>query len=166
MNIVARIVSIFKSGDKCNVNNFRPISIISVLPKLFEKLICIRLGYFRFLLSLISALSRAFDTINNLISLDKQENVEIRGIAGKWFTSYLENQLHYASIGEVKSEKCTVRTGLPQGSNLTPIPFSLWINNIYTFISATQDTTVILKSIYYVIISTYIAAISPNYGPV
>ena len=90
----------------------------------------------------------------------------IRGIAGKWFAFYLENQLNYASIGEVKSDKCTVRTGLAQGSNLAPILFSLYINNIYKFISTTQDTTVILKYIQYFILSTYIAAISPSYGPI
>ena len=46
INKVTRIVPIFKSVDKCNVNNFRPISISFVLSQLFEKFICIRLGYF------------------------------------------------------------------------------------------------------------------------
>ena len=34
-----------------------------------------------------------------------------------------------------------------------------------TFISTTQDTTVILKSIQYFILNKYIAVISPSYGP-
>ena len=168
INKVARIVPIFKSGDKCNVTNFRPISILSVLSKLFEKLICVRLSYFvdRFhliddnqfgfrksrntidvinefmcsayecinqrtcLISLYLDFSKAFDTINHTILLDKLDHMGIRGVAGKWFTSYLENRLHYVSIGEVKSEKCTAGTGLPQGSNLAPLLFSLYINDM------------------------------------
>ena len=41
-----------------------------------------------------------------------------------------------------------------------------YIDVIETFISTTQDTTVILKFIQYFILSSYIAAISPSYGPI
>ena len=56
--------------------------------------------------------------------------------------------------------------------------FSLWVQTaiimrfvevgigIETFISPTQDTTVILKFMQYLILSTYIAAISKSYGPI
>lgn len=36
----ARIVPIYKSGDKSNVENFRPISILPVFGKVFESLLC------------------------------------------------------------------------------------------------------------------------------
>ena len=35
---VARIMPILKKGDKTNINNFRPISILPNLNKIFEKL--------------------------------------------------------------------------------------------------------------------------------
>ena len=37
--------------------------------------------------------------------------------------------------------------------------------HIQTFVSTTQDTNVIFKSIQYYIQNKYIAAISPSYGP-
>lgn len=36
----ARIVPVYKSGDKSNIENFRPISILPVFGKVFESLIC------------------------------------------------------------------------------------------------------------------------------
>ena len=36
---LARVTPVFKSGDSCDVNNYRPISIIPVIAKVFEKII-------------------------------------------------------------------------------------------------------------------------------
>lgn len=41
---VARIIPIFKSGEKNNVKNYRPISTLPFLSKLFEKLMFVRLS--------------------------------------------------------------------------------------------------------------------------
>jgi hypothetical protein len=43
---IARIVPVFKKGDKSIVNNYRPISILPVLNKIFEKLTLTRLSTF------------------------------------------------------------------------------------------------------------------------
>ena len=56
------------------------------------------------LIALYQDFSKAFDKINHSILLDKQEHIEIRSIAGKWFASHLENPSHYVSNGEVKPE--------------------------------------------------------------
>jgi len=40
---VGRITPIYKSGDKTKVNNYRPISSLPILSKIFEKLMCRRL---------------------------------------------------------------------------------------------------------------------------
>lgn len=39
----AKVVPVFKSGDKMNINNYRPISILPAFSKIYEKIICSRL---------------------------------------------------------------------------------------------------------------------------
>ena len=41
---VARVIPLFKSGDRTDLNNFRPISILSVLSKIAEKVVAIQLA--------------------------------------------------------------------------------------------------------------------------
>jgi len=43
---VARVVPVFKAGDKNSVNNYRPISVLSILSKIFERLMLNRLMTF------------------------------------------------------------------------------------------------------------------------
>ena len=43
---IAKIVPIFKSGNKTILNNYRPISNIPAFSKLLEKLVCNRLVHF------------------------------------------------------------------------------------------------------------------------
>jgi hypothetical protein len=40
---VARVSPIYKEGDKKERGNYRPISVLSTVAKLFEKLVCIQL---------------------------------------------------------------------------------------------------------------------------
>jgi len=39
----ARVTPVYKAGDRADLNNFRPISILSVLSKITEKVVCIQL---------------------------------------------------------------------------------------------------------------------------
>ena len=41
----AKIISIFKSGDSNSTVNYRPISMLPFLSKIFEKLMCARLDF-------------------------------------------------------------------------------------------------------------------------
>jgi hypothetical protein len=40
----AKIIPIFKKGDKTNLNNYRPIALLPVLSKVFEKVVNIQLN--------------------------------------------------------------------------------------------------------------------------
>lgn len=42
----ASIIPVFKKGDPCNITNYRPISILSVFSKVFERIVYSRMMSF------------------------------------------------------------------------------------------------------------------------
>uniref|UniRef100_A0A673IYN1 Reverse transcriptase domain-containing protein n=1 Tax=Sinocyclocheilus rhinocerous TaxID=307959 RepID=A0A673IYN1_9TELE len=73
-------------------------------------------------------LSAAFDTVDHNILLERLENwVGLSGMVIKWFRSYLEGRGYYVSIGEHKSKWTSMTCGVPQGSILAPLLFSLYM---------------------------------------
>ncbi len=75
-------------------------------------------------------LSKAFDTINHNILVSKLEHHGIRGVPKKWFENYLCNRKQIVKYSGIQSEEMTIKCGVPQGSELGPLLFLLYINNI------------------------------------
>ena len=72
-------------------------------------------------------LSKAFDTIDHEILLEKLYNYGIRGNALLLLKSYLSNRKQYVSfLGEI-SDQLAVIFGVPQGSCLGPLLFLIYI---------------------------------------
>ena len=72
-------------------------------------------------------LSAAFDTVEHSVLLDRLENrLGITGFALNWMKSYLENRKQTVVIKNVRSESQNLDCGVPQGSVLGPILFTLY----------------------------------------
>ena len=81
-------------------------------------------------------LSKAFDTLDHQILLDKLEKYGIHGICNNWFKSYLRDRKLQCKInsienGTIKSDVYNISHGTAQGSCLGPLLFILFTNDIH-----------------------------------
>ena len=186
---IARVVPIFKGGSPDDLINYRPISVLPSLSKIFERLLYDKLLSFINKFNLISNcqfgfqknlntelavihalhhitnslnanvpvlglfidISKAFDSINHSILLDKLFRLGFRGTIHSLLSSYLSNRFLFVEINGAKSNFHKISCGVPQGSILGPLIFLLYINDIsyvsehLHFTLFADDTTILLS---------------------
>ena len=154
-----------KTLDKNVLKNYRPVSNITVLGKLIEKIACARLTEHmdhynladshqsayraahstesalikvkndimlsidckKAMLLVLLDLSAAFDTIDHKILVSRlSKRIGVSGTALDWFQSYLEGWTSRVEIAGNLSKPITANFGLPQGSVVGPIGYSIY----------------------------------------
>ena len=164
------VVPLFKSGDKDEISNYRPISLLPVLSKILEKIVANQLTEYletnnlisnsqhgfrprlstqtallkvtdkifdnidkkKISLLLLIDLSKAFDSVNHNILLNKCQSLHIDPA---WFKDYLSNRFQSVRLRNVVSSPKSVEFGVPQGSILGPILFNIYVNDLQNFLS-------------------------------
>jgi hypothetical protein len=150
---IANVIPSFESGNLDEINNYRPVSLLTILSKIYEKVFYSRLINFlktqkilyqsqygfrekcstfmaivNLLDKIIEALdegksalgifidfSKAFDTVNHKILLDKLAHYGIRGVANEWVGSNLKDLQQYCTYMGKRSTMKYMKCGVPQG---------------------------------------------------
>jgi hypothetical protein len=178
----------YKKGNKSLVTNYRPISKISIFPRIFSKLVnnklfplCERLisneqhgfrpgrssltnlGIFKqFILESINIqaqvdviytdFEKAFDKVNHSLLLIKLKSFGFNDPLLSWFESFLTNRVQAVKYENHISDQINILSGVPQGDHLSPLLFSIFINDIQKIITNSNcllfaDDTKIYKKI-------------------
>ena len=77
------------------------------------------------LCSVFFDLSKAFDTVHHQPLLYKLSSLNVNPFLLRWIYNYLSNRSQSVVLGGVQSKPLAVVSGVPQGSGLQPLLFSL-----------------------------------------
>ena len=75
-------------------------------------------------------LSKAFDTLNHTILLNKLMHYGVAERELDWFKSYLSDRFQYVFHNNKSSSLQKISTGVPQGSILGPLLFLIYVNDL------------------------------------
>ena len=106
--------------------------------------------------------SKAFDRVWHKGLLFKLNSVRINGTLLQWFTDYLKDRKQRVVLPGVSSDWRFIKAGVPQGSNLGPLLFLVFINDIVDEINSSIRLFADDASLYIIVDDPLDAAIKLN----
>ena len=85
-------------------------------------------------MSIFVDLTKAFDTVDYEILLDKLDRYALRGHASRFFRSYISDRHQYTVINGLNSILKDITCGVSQGSVLGPLFLAIYMNDIYNVV--------------------------------
>ena len=72
----------------------------------------------------------AFDTVHHNVLINKLQSLGIYGLELGWFSSYLNDRYQVTKVGDHYLTKFPVNFGVPQGSILGFLLFTMYVNDL------------------------------------
>ena len=125
-NLFSKYQSAYKANHSCE----------TALLKIYEDLLCMMKPNTGIVMVFLD-FSAAFDTIDHSILLQKlNSQFLIKGTALAWFESFLKDRSFAVNIDNNISRSFLVEQGVPQGSVLGPVLFSLYTQEVYKIVNS------------------------------
>ena len=84
----------------------------------------------KYTLGVFIDLSKAFDTVDHNILIDKLNLYGIKNNSLRWFSNYLSNRKLFPQVGAIKTSSLDIICGVPQGSILGLLLFIIYVNDL------------------------------------